>query len=820
MRLTRRKPVALCVLSLSFVLLLSAKPSQATISRVHSTAGQITAGSGSITVPSTTAGNLLVVQVALFNGTPQVSSVTDGGDTFVLATNSRPSDGQVEIWYCLNTAGGKTSVTVTANSSVTMDVAVNEYQAPGATWSFDIANSQTRQSATTTPTSPTLTTTGANDVVVALITSPAAVTSCVANLGQTFNLVNTFDGEGYLDLLNVSAGTYQAKCNLSASQIYESDIAAFTATAGGGSGITLVQHASKTGGTGATISRAHFTAAQITAGSGTITIPSTTAGNLLVVQLAIFNGSTTVSSITDGGDTFVSSGARPSDGVVETWHCLSTAGGKTSVTVTLSASQTADVIIYEYQSTGSTWVLDTVNVQSTQAATTTPTSPTLTTTGANDVVMSVSTGPGGVTGTSANLGQTFNNVSNQDGEGWADLLNVGPGTYQAKWTQSPSSLYHSDIVSFKAIGTTNSSTLAFPSNNTAGNWIGVAIRAGASTQVFTVTDSKGNTYHKALQLAETLDSSQGIALAIYYAENIASGANTVTVSDTVTGQTLQFAILEYSGVATSNSLDVTASAQGNSTAPNSGSATTTTNGDLVLGGILTANSRTYTAGSGLTIREAVSAAPSTTLVAEDRVLTTAGSTAASASLSSSDFWGAVLATFKAASGGGGSAPTVTGFTPTSGPSGTSVTITGTNFTGATGVKFNGIAAASYTVTSSTQIAATVSSTATTGPISVTTPSGTGTSTGSFTPTPTTSSTSPISGPVLSLVTISGANFGSSTPTVKFGSTTAGVQTWNVTTIVVQVPNTLALGLFNIQVTTSAGSSNTVPFMVVTPGCGP
>jgi hypothetical protein len=25
-----------------------------------------------------------VVQVALFNGTPQVSSVTDGGDTFVL----------------------------------------------------------------------------------------------------------------------------------------------------------------------------------------------------------------------------------------------------------------------------------------------------------------------------------------------------------------------------------------------------------------------------------------------------------------------------------------------------------------------------------------------------------------------------------------------------------------------------------------------------------------------------------------------------------------------------------------------------------------
>jgi len=77
-----------------------------------------------------------------------------------------------------------------------MDVAVNEYQAPGATWSFDIANQQT-QSATTTPTSPTLTTTGSNDVVV-LITSPSNVTACVANLGQTFNLVNNFDNEGAL----------------------------------------------------------------------------------------------------------------------------------------------------------------------------------------------------------------------------------------------------------------------------------------------------------------------------------------------------------------------------------------------------------------------------------------------------------------------------------------------------------------------------------------------------------------------------------------------------------------------------------------------
>jgi hypothetical protein len=78
-----------------------------------------------------------------------------------------------------------------------------------------------------------------------------------------------------------------------------------------------------------------------------------------------------------------------------------------------------------------------------------------------------------------------------------------------------------------------------------------------------------------------------------------------------------------------------------------------------------------------------------------------------------------------------SAPTVSGFSPTSGAVGTSVTISGTNFTGATAVAFNGTAA-SYTVNSSTQITATVPSGATTGPISVTNSSGTGTSSSSFT----------------------------------------------------------------------------------------
>jgi len=71
------------------------------------------------------------------------------------------------------------------------------------------------------------------------------------------------------------------------------------------------------------------------------------------------------------------------------------------------------------------------------------------------------------------------------------------------------------------------------------------------------------------------------------------------------------------------------------------------------------------------------------------------------------------------------APTISSFTPELGMTGTIVTITGTNFTGATAVSFGGTAAASFTVVSATSITAAVA-TGTTGSVSVTTAGGTAT----------------------------------------------------------------------------------------------
>jgi hypothetical protein len=77
-------------------------------------------------------------------------------------------------------------------------------------------------------------------------------------------------------------------------------------------------------------------------------------------------------------------------------------------------------------------------------------------------------------------------------------------------------------------------------------------------------------------------------------------------------------------------------------------------------------------------------------------------------------------------------PTITSFSPISGAAGSSVTITGTNFTGATSVEFGGIASKSVTVDSSTQITAVVPAGAVTGPIGVGAPSGTAVSSTNFT----------------------------------------------------------------------------------------
>ena len=372
----------------------------------------------------------------------------------------------------------------------------------------------------------------------------------------------------------------------------------------------------------------------------------------------------------------------------------------------------------------------------------------------------------------------------------------------------------------KDAGTTNSSTLAFPSSNTAGNFIAVVIRAGRAGQILTVSDTRGNSYRTAIQFNVTTDTPNGDTLGVFYAENIAGGANTVTVADSINGSTLRFAILEYSGVGLANSLDVVSTGQGTSATANSGNALTTANGDLLLGGILTGNPATYTAATGYTIEDRVPASPNTKLATEDQIQATAGTISAGVTFSASDSWGAGLAAFKAASGGGTSGPMITNLNPTSGVVGTSVTITGTNFGASQGtstVTFNGTPA-TPTSWGATSIAVPVPTGATTGNIVVTV-GGTASNGVTFNvtvPPPNITSLNPTSGVVGTSVIIAGANFGATqgTSTVKFNGTTATPTAWSATSITAPVPIGATTG--NVVVTVGGVASNGISFSVTIP----
>ena len=141
-------------------------------------------------------------------------------------------------------------------------------------------------------------------------------------------------------------------------------------------------------------------------------------------------------------------------------------------------------------------------------------------------------------------------------------------------------------------------------------------------------------------------------IAIYYAENIAAGANTVHVS--VSNSTsLRFAILEYAGLATSGSLDLIATGQGDSTTPKSGSVSPSTSGEFALGIIMTARPRNLYGRNRIQGEELVPAAPNAKMVVEDLIRSASESVAASATLGAANNWAAGMATFKGASSGSG-----------------------------------------------------------------------------------------------------------------------------------------------------------------------
>ena len=156
----------------------------------------------------------------------------------------------------------------------------------------------------------------------------------------------------------------------------------------------------------------------------------------------------------------------------------------------------------------------------------------------------------------------------------------------------------------------------------------------STATVASVTDKSGTQY--TLAVGPTVIS--GIASqSIYYLKNIAAaaaGANVVTVTFASPANFPDIRILEYSGVDPVNPIDVTAASSGNSTSSNSGTATTTTANDLIIGANLV---QTTTTGPGSGFTSRMISSPDAD-IAEDRLVTTAGSYSAVAPLSPAAPW--------------------------------------------------------------------------------------------------------------------------------------------------------------------------------------
>lgn len=160
------------------------------------------------------------------------------------------------------------------------------------------------------------------------------------------------------------------------------------------------------------------------------------------------------------------------------------------------------------------------------------------------------------------------------------------------------------------------------------------------------------------------------------------------------------------------------------------------------------------------------------------------------------------------------APALTGIAPSSGPlaGGTSVTLTGTDLSGATAVKFGANNATSFTVNSATQITATTpTGVAGTVDVTVTAPGGTSATHANarftYAGAPTVLSLTPASGPVAggSSVVLTGTGF-TGASVVKFGTTNATSFTVDSATRITATAPAGAAGTVNVLVTTPGGTS--------------
>jgi len=187
---------------------------------------------------------------------------------------------------------------------------------------------------------------------------------------------------------------------------------------------------------------------------------------------------------------------------------------------------------------------------------------------------------------------------------------------------------------------------------------------------------------------------------VWFAQGSPSASGVVTASLAGTPTNSVISVSRYSGVAAvnpvgnlvaGNTLGVNGACSGGTdSAAYSFDLTTTVPGAFAFGAA-SMRAKTHTPGAGYTERSEVMqgiGGDAASVALEDRLVASASTLPVNGTFSGAVDWAVITLEIKG-QGGGGTAPVITSFTPSSGPVGTEVTMTGSNFTGASAVAFNG-----------------------------------------------------------------------------------------------------------------------------------
>jgi hypothetical protein len=562
------------------------------------------------------AGDLNVIAVGWNDSTAAVSTVTDiSGNTYTLAVGPTVQSGYASqsIYYAKNivsAAAGANAVTVTFSpSAASPDIRILEYSGADPNNPVDVTAASSGNSATSS--SGSVTTTNATDLLFAanLVQS----TTAGPGAGFTSRLLTQPDGDIAEDRMVTATGSYSATAPITPANPWIMQLVAFRTPSGGGTAPTVSSvspnSGSTAGGTAVTITGTNF------ATGATVTFGGTAATNIVVASSTSITattppgspGAVTVSVSGQSGN--LTSGftyiATPTVSSISPYSG-STAGG-TAVTITGTNFVAGATVTF-----GGTAATNVLVVSGTQITATTPV-------GSAGAVTVTVTNPGVQRGSLPN-GFTYVVITTTS-------ISYVQGTYATP--QTPQSRVN----------------VIFTAAQTAGDLNVVVVGWNDSTAaVSAVTDSSANTYTRAV--GPTVSGS--LSQSIYYAKNImaaVAGANIVTVTFSVAAVSPDIRILEYSGADPNSPVDVTAANTGSNATSSSGSVTTTNPTDLLFGANIVL---TMTSGPGAGFTSRLLTVPDGD-IAEDQMVSAAGSYSATAPVNPSGQWIMQLVAFRAGS---------------------------------------------------------------------------------------------------------------------------------------------------------------------------